>query len=147
MEAWNRKLHSLPPPLHRSLPLRSSPLLPLSPPASACTYHPISSHHPVPSQIKCNIHYFEDGNVQLEDTGKYSCELPLDNNVGEAFAKKVAQFEAEWVGKMEEVYQTLSEQVLQSLRRRLPITRTKFDWEKHAVAKLAMDLQNQAMKK
>ena len=28
-------------------------------------------------QIKCNIHYFEDGNVQLEDTGKYQCELPM----------------------------------------------------------------------
>ena len=46
--------------------------------------------------------------------------------------------------KLEDIYQTLSEQVIQSLRRRLPITRTKFDWDKHSVAKLAMDLQTQA---
>eukprot|EP00326_Haptolina_ericina_P014157 CAMPEP_0181206190 /NCGR_PEP_ID=MMETSP1096-20121128/20901_1 /TAXON_ID=156174 ORGANISM="Chrysochromulina ericina, Strain CCMP281" /NCGR_SAMPLE_ID=MMETSP1096 /ASSEMBLY_ACC=CAM_ASM_000453 /LENGTH=290 /DNA_ID=CAMNT_0023297069 /DNA_START=96 /DNA_END=968 /DNA_ORIENTATION=- len=98
-------------------------------------------------QIKCNIHYFEDGNVQLEDTGKYQCELPMGDNIGEAFAKKVMEYEQEWTTKMEDIYRTLSEEVLQSLRRRLPITRTKFDWEKATVAKLAMDLQSQAIKK
>lgn len=57
--------------------------------------------------------------------------------------KKVESFELEFLNKLEEIYQTLSEQVIQSLRRRLPITRTKFDWEKHTVAKLAKDLQTQ----
>jgi len=94
--------------------------------------------------IKCNVHYFEDGNVQLTDGSSFACELPLTGDVGEAFAKKVAEFEREFVIKLEEIYQTLSEQVIQSLRRRLPITRTKFDWEKATVAKLAMDLQAQA---
>ncbi|KAL3902772.1 MAG: hypothetical protein SGPRY_011931, partial [Prymnesium sp.] len=78
--------------------------------------------------IKCNVHYFEDGN----------------EDVGGAFVKKVQKFEEEFLSKLEEIYQTLSEQVMQSLRRRLPITRTKFDWDKHTVTKLAMDLQSQA---
>jgi len=95
--------------------------------------------------IKCNVHYFEDGNVQLDDAGKYQVELNLGGDVGAAFVKQVANFEQEWVAKQEEIYATLSEQVLQSLRRRLPITKMKFDWDKHAVAKLAMDLQTQAM--
>ena len=64
-------------------------------------------------------------------------------NLGEEFAKKVAGFEQEFLVKLEEIYQTLSEQVIQSLRRRLPITRTKFDWDK-PVAKLATDVQAQA---
>jgi len=93
--------------------------------------------------MKCNVHYFEDGNVQLTDGSTFQCELPLDK-VGENFAKKVQQFEQEFLSKLEDIYQTLSEQVIQSLRRRLPITRTKFDWDKHAVAKLAVDLQTQA---
>ncbi|KAL1527502.1 hypothetical protein AB1Y20_008958 [Prymnesium parvum] len=94
--------------------------------------------------IKCNVHFFEEGNVQLTDGGTFHAELPLTGDVGEAFAKKIALFEIEFLTKLEEIYATLSEQVIQSLRRRLPITRTKFDWEKHTVAKLAMDLQTQA---
>jgi len=94
--------------------------------------------------IKCNVHYFEDGNVQLTDGSHFEAELPLTGDVGAAFAKKVSGFEQEFLAKFEDIYQTLSEQVIQSLRRRLPITRTKFDWEKHSVAKLAMDLQSQA---
>ena len=43
---------------------------------------------------------------------------------------------------MEETYATMSETVLQGLRRRLPVTRVKFDWEnKASVHKLASELQ------
>jgi len=98
-------------------------------------------------KIKCNVHYFEDGNVQLEDEIKFQGEVPLGGDVGEAFAKQVKIWETEFTAKLEDIYTSLSEQVLQSLRRRLPITRTKFDWEKHTVAKLAMDLQNQAIQR
>ena len=52
-------------------------------------------------------------------------------------------FESEFIVKLEDIYQTLSEQVIQSLRRRLPITRTKFDWDK-PIGKLALDLQTKA---
>lgn len=96
-------------------------------------------------QIKCNVHYFEDGNVQLHDACKYQVELNLGGDVGAIFVEKVASFEKSFIGKQEDLYLTLSEEVLQSLRRRLPITKMKFDWDKHAVAKLAMDLQTQAM--
>ena len=43
---------------------------------------------------------------------------------------------------MEETYATMSETVLQGLRRRLPVTRVKFDWDnKASVHKLASELQ------
>ena len=43
---------------------------------------------------------------------------------------------------MEEIYATMSETVLQGLRRRLPVTRVKFDWDnKASVHKLASELQ------
>jgi len=102
-----------------------------------------SSRGELKGEIKCNVHYFEDGNVQLTDCSQFSCELPLDGDVGAAFKGKVAAFESEFIVKLEDIYQTLSEQVIQSLRRRLPITRTKFDWDK-PIGKLALDLQTKA---
>eukprot|EP00966_Prymnesium_polylepis_P055106 1274217-Prymnesium_polylepis.1 len=36
-----------------------------------------SSRGELKGEIKCNVHYFEDGNVQLTDCSQFSCELPL----------------------------------------------------------------------
>ena len=38
------------------------------------------------------------------------------------------------------IYQNMSETVLQGLRRRLPVTRTKFDWDKLSVSRLASEV-------
>ena len=54
--------------------------------------------------------------------------------------------EQQFMTKLEDIYSNMSESVLQALRRRLPVTRTKFDWDKLAVAKLASDLQRAAAK-
>jgi len=91
--------------------------------------------------VTCNVHYFEDGNVQLHDTGKFTKEISLQGDVGAVFAKQVAEYETEWVMAMESIYQTMSESVLNALRRRLPITKVKFDWDNRAsVHKLASEL-------
>ena len=96
-------------------------------------------------QVTLNVHYFEDGNVQLDDKVVFQCELPATaDQVGGAFVKKVRDSEQGLVAKLEEVYTNMSDNVLQGLRRRLPITKTKFDWDKAAVAKLAQDLQTAA---
>ena len=63
-------------------------------------------------------------------------------NLAEAMAKKVEEYEMEFNKGMEETYATMSETVLQGLRRRLPVTRVKFDWDnKASVHKLASELQ------
>jgi len=95
--------------------------------------------------VKCDVHYFEDGNVQLDDKIVFQCELPA--GAGEAwgaFAGKLREFEQGALAKLEDIYTNMSESVLQGLRRRLPVTRTKFDWDKQAVARLAQDLQKAA---
>ena len=44
--------------------------------------------------------------------------------------------------KLEDIYSNMSDTVLQGLRRRLPVTRVKFDWDnKASVHKLASELQ------
>jgi len=93
-------------------------------------------------KVAVNVHYFEDGNVQLDDKIVFQCELAATPaEVGPAFVSKVKESEQSFMAKLEDIYSNLSESVLQGLRRRLPVTRMKFDWDKIAVAKLASDLQ------
>lgn len=170
----------------------------------------LHSHHcytvtidPSP-KVSCNVHYFEDGNVQLEDrivffaeVHQIACCQPrsglcalrygsppqallmalrvapaslvarcacdgsfptapslhassnrshspqvscLPSEVGKAVADQVRTFECGFIAKMEEIYQNMSETVLQGLRRRLPVTRTKYDWDKLAVGRLAAEM-------
>jgi capping protein alpha len=100
-----------------------------------------SSSGQLKGTVHSNVHYFEDGNVQLDDSTTFSCELS-GSNLAEAMAKKVEEYEMEFNKGMEETYATMSETVLQGLRRRLPVTRVKFDWDnKASVHKLASELQ------
>lgn len=96
-------------------------------------------------KVSINVHYFEDGNVQLDDKVVFQSECSASAaEVGEAFAKKVRDSEQGLVQKLEETYTNMSDNVLQGLRRRLPITKSKFDWDKSAVAHLAADLRSAA---
>ena len=96
-------------------------------------------------KVQVHVHYFEDGNVQLDDKVVFQSELPASaEEVGGAFAKKVKECEQGLLAKLEETYTSMSDNVLQGLRRRLPITKTKFDWDKVAISKLAADLQSAA---
>jgi len=99
-------------------------------------------------KLVVHVHYFEDGNVQLDDKAVFQRECPAGADVvGSEFVGKVREIEQQFAAKLEEIYSTMSDSVLQGLRRRLPVTRTKFDWDKLAVAKLAGDLQRQAAAK
>ena len=39
--------------------------------------------------VHSNVHYFEDGNVQLDDKAVFQCELPVGGDAGAEFAAKV----------------------------------------------------------
>ena len=98
-------------------------------------------------KVVVSVHYFEDGNVQLDDKAVFQCEISATpSEVGTEFVGKVREQEQQFMTKLEDIYSNMSESVLQALRRRLPVTRTKFDWDKLAVAKLASDLQRAAAK-
>jgi capping protein alpha len=92
--------------------------------------------------VHSNVHYFEDGNVQLDDSTTFKCDVSFGGKLGDAVAEKVLEFEMAFNSGMETIYNTMSESVLQGLRRRLPVTRVKFDWDnKASVHKLASELQ------
>lgn len=94
-------------------------------------------------KLVVQVHYFEDGNVQLDDKAAFQCEIPATpSEVGAEFVGKVRQQEGAFMAKLEDIYANISTSVLQGLRRRLPVTQNKFDWDRLAVSKLANDLQN-----
>ena len=82
-----------------------------------------------------NVHYYEQGNVQLAATHTVSLDLPPAitlSSIGSA-AKIIALIEAEesrYQASLNEVYQEMGDKTFKSLRRALPMTRAKLDWDK-----------------
>lgn len=91
---------------------------------------------------KIHIHYYEDGNVQLNT----DFQKALTMNAGatpqatatELF-KVIQKAEAEFQAALDKSYETMNENTFKALRRILPITRTKIDWEKIHKYKLGVE--------
>ena len=112
---------------------------------SSGRWRPRAAAWTLTGKVVVHVHYFEDGNVQLDDKAVFQKGCPAGADVvGAEFTKLVKASEQNFMAKLEDIYATMSDGVLQGLRRRLPVTRTKFDWDKLAVARLAGGLQRAA---
>ncbi|KAJ1992028.1 F-actin-capping protein subunit alpha [Coemansia spiralis] len=98
--------------------------------------------------IKVKVHYFEDGNVQLDTQSDFATDVPGSPQPADSksMARKVAKlikgYEAEFQQGVNDGYRQLSEKTFKGLRRTLPVTRSKIDWEKIANYKLGGELAN-----
>ena len=75
------------------------------------------------------MHYYEDGNVRLQTDKTLSASLSSSAAAAE-IVKKIAAFEKQYQEDLNGAFTTLSEGAFKSLRRQLPITRQKVEWEK-----------------
>ncbi|KAJ1568252.1 F-actin-capping protein [Cladochytrium tenue] len=95
---------------------------------------------------KINVHYYEDGNVQLRTTKEAKLTLPTIPSEPEAFAKAlvklIGQAESQFQLALNESYAQLSDSMFKSLRRALPITRSKVDWNAISNYKIGAELAN-----
>jgi len=91
---------------------------------------------------KINIHYYEDGNVQLTTNHEKSTKLTLGNpdTTAQAIIKAIEKSEREYQSAIDDNYLTMSDTSFKSLRRQLPITRTKLEWSKISGYKLGQEL-------
>ncbi|CAL1712517.1 unnamed protein product [Somion occarium] len=97
-------------------------------------------------RIHVNVHYYEQGNVQLSTTHNISLPLPpaISASSASASASKVLALieteESKYQSSLNDAYQEMSEKTFKGLRRALPITRSKLDWDKVLGYKLGAEL-------
>ncbi|KZT09326.1 F-actin capping protein, alpha subunit [Laetiporus sulphureus 93-53] len=99
-------------------------------------------------KLLVNVHYYEQGNVQLETTHSVDLSLPpaITLDAGASSASKIlALIEAE-EGKyqtiLNDMYADMSEKTFKGLRRALPMTRSKLDWDRVLGYKLGAELSS-----
>lgn len=87
--------------------------------------------------IKVIVHYFEDGNVQLQaqrecnfelETSKFAVEEGSTGELAREIVERIKEMENEIQLAINESYGQLSDTTFKKLRRQLPVTRAKVDW-------------------
>ncbi|WRT67310.1 uncharacterized protein IL334_004279 [Kwoniella shivajii] len=98
----------------------------------------------VDGDINVDVHYYEQGNVQLATKHTASFPLPAEELGGQSVASQIvtiiSKIETAYHLELNDVYGELGEKAFRALRRALPITRQKMDWEKVTGYSLGSDL-------
>ncbi|KAI7831025.1 hypothetical protein BX661DRAFT_180511 [Kickxella alabastrina] len=108
------------------------------------SWRAVWSFNPAMAQLngsaKVRVHYFEDGNVQLDTQSDFAGDIEAGRDVAKKVAKMIGQFEADFQQGINDGYRQLAERTFKGLRRTLPVTRNKIDWEKIANYKIGGEL-------
>ncbi|WWD16125.1 hypothetical protein CI109_100550 [Kwoniella shandongensis] len=98
----------------------------------------------VSGSINVDVHYYEQGNVQLATQHKASFPLPTEPNGSQSVASQIvttiSKIETNYHLELNDVYGELGDKAFRALRRALPVTRQKMDWEKVSGYSLGSDL-------
>eukprot|EP00013_Stygamoeba_regulata_P001125 CAMPEP_0177634562 /NCGR_PEP_ID=MMETSP0447-20121125/3434_1 /TAXON_ID=0 /ORGANISM="Stygamoeba regulata, Strain BSH-02190019" /LENGTH=286 /DNA_ID=CAMNT_0019136291 /DNA_START=118 /DNA_END=978 /DNA_ORIENTATION=+ len=91
--------------------------------------------------LRINVHYYEDGNVQLvaEANKRAQANGGDPGRLAAEVAKVIAKIEQDYHNAIENSYATMGDTTFKALRRVLPITRQKIDWNKIKNYKIGND--------
>jgi len=80
--------------------------------------------------IKINVHYFEDGNVQLHSTLEKAMNINVSNEDATAkeVAKAIEKIETDFQVQLEDMYVNMHRTTFKAMRRFYPVTREKMNW-------------------
>ena len=106
---------------------------------STYLYNPSSGS--LQGTINVNVHYYEDGNVAL--TTKKPVDISVSGGATEV-VRKIAGVERAYQEELNRAFVAMNEQSFKGLRRQLPVTRQKVEWEKVGGYRLGSDLRGGA---
>lgn len=92
----------------------------------------------VEGKINVDVHYYEDGNVSLNTSKPVS--VPLPSITAESIISRIAVAERSYQEELNKAFGQMAEGTFKSLRRQLPITRQKVEWEKIGGYRLGQDI-------
>ncbi|EPQ26078.1 uncharacterized protein PFL1_06286 [Pseudozyma flocculosa PF-1] len=107
------------------------------------------------SSLQVQVHYFENGNVQLNASKPKTFHLDQSSLAGEGsesehvkrvaehVVKLVERHEDDYQSLLEETYEDLGEKAFKALRRQLPLTKNKIDWNQLMNYRLGAELARQ----
>jgi len=92
----------------------------------------------VAGEIKILAHYFEDGNMQLNTSKpvaskKITVTAGSDADLAKAIVAHIAEAENAVQVGLENMYANMGEQTLRAMRRVMPVTRNKMEWNVFSV--------------
>lgn len=96
------------------------------------------SSNSVNGTIKVDVHYYEDGNVRMNTSKKV--ELSSGSGNAEALVREIAKAENKYQEELNRAFTALAEGSFKGLRRQLPVTRQRVEWDKIAGYRLGQDV-------
>ncbi|KAL8736657.1 MAG: hypothetical protein Q9166_000023 [cf. Caloplaca sp. 2 TL-2023] len=113
---------------------------------STYLFTPSTSSPSLTGSIHVDVHYYEDGNVRLTTTKKVP-EIKLEASpalspmaLAAEVLRKIAEVERSYQEELNRGFGRLSEGEFKGLRRQLPVTRQKVEWEKIGGYRLGQDI-------
>jgi capping protein alpha len=97
-----------------------------------------SSSTSINGNIHVDVHYYEDGNVSLNTTKPIALSVPSIS--AESIISRIATAERDYQEELNRAFVAMAEGTFKGLRRQLPITRQKVEWEKVGGYRLGQDI-------
>lgn len=109
-------------------------------------YHIDFDSQTIRGKVLVNVHYYEQGNVQLETSHDLTMPIPpaVANAEPSSASSKILALidieESRLQRSFNDAYHEMAEKAFKGLRRALPLTRQKIDWDKVLGYKLGAEL-------
>lgn len=103
---------------------------------SVYIYDPSSGN--LDGSIKVDVHYYEDGNVRLLTNKAVAATVPSGS--GASISREISITEKKYQDELNKGFVNLSEGAFKGLRRQLPVTRQKIEWDKVTSYRLGQDI-------
>jgi len=96
----------------------------------------------IDGKIQVNVHYYEDGNVQLNTNTEKHLQAPAGDPAATAtnVMKAIIKAEQTFHSSLDTSYTTMGDTTFKALRRALPITRQRIDWNKIRSLKIGSEI-------